>query len=126
MRRMLVLCDRCGHPIGALSDAVLAQRLDELGRIVELNLDHAACAAARRQELDESDRTIVDYPAADLLRQERADALRATARAHWASATRIRRNVERLRVPTLTGESLDGALAVTLRGRSGPDWRHNT
>jgi hypothetical protein len=112
-RYAAVLCDLCGQPFAALGEAVVAQQLDELGRVVALNLDHRRCAEARRDQIAESEQTIADYPAADLLRHERADALRATARAHWASATRIRKKVERLRVSTLTADRVDSSAPVT-------------
>jgi len=122
MRRHLpVSCDRCGRPISAIADAVVAQVYDELGRCIELSLNHAACAAVRRQEL-EGDATLVDVPAADLQQEDRVDGLRTLARASWASATRIIRRVERLRLVQPRG-SVDAAPPVTRDVRQRPLFR---
>ena len=86
-----VLCDRCGQPLGSVGAAVLTVKSDGLGRATALQLDHVRCAEARRDGLRDEE-VITTVPAAAL----RADRLRRTARAHWASASRILAKVKRL------------------------------
>jgi hypothetical protein len=98
MRRREVRCDRCGGPITKLREGRLTFTRDEDLRIVAITLIHVDCADPGEQ----------GQPAAAFVEStaEASAALRAQARAPWASATRALERIRRLadqEQPTLRG-----------------------
>jgi hypothetical protein len=96
-----VLCDRCGQPIPTLTESRVFMQQDEFGRCTAMGVAHGPCVAALRQELErgsarDREAVVVDQAGEAFLDVGRVRSLRATARVHTASASRVLAKLKQL------------------------------
>lgn len=111
-----VVCDRCGSPLVTLVEARVFLQQDEFGRCTNMGVAHRSCVEALRQELErgsarDREAVVMDQPAEAFLDAGRVGSLRATARSHSASASRVLGKLKRLWVGQLARPRVRGTEA---------------